>query len=82
MSNITPHVCRHAGTRVLPITEDVAEMFRAIIEDRNAPKVEKSIDTSPDFRPCSDRRPRSQARLCTCTSSRIGPNSRSKISNK
>lgn len=32
------------GTRVLPITEDVAQMFRAIIEDRNAPKVEKAID--------------------------------------
>ena len=30
-----------AGTRVLPITEDVAQMFQAIIEDRNAPK---SID--------------------------------------
>ena len=29
---------------MLPITEDVAEMFRAIIEDRNAHKVEKSID--------------------------------------
>ena len=26
-----------AGTRVLPITEDVAQMFQAIIEDRNAP---------------------------------------------
>ena len=25
-----------AGTRVLPITEDVAQMFQAIIEDRNA----------------------------------------------
>ena len=33
-----------AGTRKLPITEDVAQMFQAIIEDRNAPKVEKSID--------------------------------------
>ena len=33
-----------AGTRVLPIIEDVAQMFQAIIEDRNAPKVEKSID--------------------------------------
>ena len=33
-----------AGTRVLPITEDVAQMFQAIIEDRNVPKVEKSID--------------------------------------
>ena len=38
-----------AGTRVLPITEDVAEMFRAIIEDRNAPKVEKSIDGYSGF---------------------------------
>jgi integrase len=33
-----------AGTRVLPITDDVAQMFQAIIEDRNAPKVEKTID--------------------------------------
>lgn len=32
------------GTKVLPITEDVAEIFRAIIEGRNIPKVEKSID--------------------------------------
>ena len=32
-----------AGTRVLPITEDVAQMFQAIIEDRNAPKVEKTM---------------------------------------
>ena len=29
--------------------EDVAEMFRAIIEDRNAPKVEKSIDGYSGF---------------------------------
>ena len=28
----------------MPITEDVAQMFQAIIEDRNATKVEKSID--------------------------------------
>ena len=34
---------------MLPITEDVAEMFRAIIEDRNAPKVEKSIDGYSGF---------------------------------
>lgn len=33
-----------AGTRVLPITEDMAQMLQAIIEDRNAPKVEKYID--------------------------------------
>ena len=32
------------GTRVLTITEDVAQMFQAIIEDRYATKVEKSID--------------------------------------
>ena len=33
-----------AGTRTLPITEDVAQMFQAIIEDRVPPKVEKVID--------------------------------------
>ena len=33
-----------AGTRVLPITEDVAQMLQTIIEDRNAPKVKKAID--------------------------------------
>ena len=39
----------NAGTRVLPITEDVAQLFQAIIEDRNAPKVEKSIDGYSGF---------------------------------
>ena len=38
-----------AGTRVLPITEDVAQMFQAIIEDRNASKVEKAIDGYSGF---------------------------------
>ena len=38
-----------AGTKVLPITEDVVQMFQAIIEDRNAPKVEKSIDGYSGF---------------------------------
>lgn len=38
-----------AGTRVLPITEDVAQMFQAIIEDRNVPKVEKAIDGYSEF---------------------------------
>ena len=38
-----------AGTRVLPIIEDVAQMFQAIIEDRNSPKVEKSIDGYSGF---------------------------------
>ena len=43
-----------AGTRVVPITEDVAQMFQAIIEDRNAPKVEKSIDGYSGFLFCDD----------------------------
>lgn len=38
-----------AGTRVLPITEDVTQMFQPIIEDRNAPKVEKTIDGYSGF---------------------------------
>lgn len=33
-----------AGKRKIPITEDVAQMFQAIIEDREPPKVEKAID--------------------------------------
>ena len=38
-----------AGRRVIPITEDVAECFRAIIEDRPAPKREKMIDGYTGF---------------------------------
>ena len=38
-----------ARTRVVSITEDVAQMFQAIIEDRNAPKVEKTIDGYSGF---------------------------------
>ena len=38
-----------AGTRKLPITEDVAQMFQAIIEDRKSPKVEKAIDGYSGF---------------------------------
>ena len=38
-----------AGTRKLPITEDVAQMFQAIIEDRVPPKVEKAIDGYSGF---------------------------------
>lgn len=30
-----------AGKRKIPITEDVAQMFQAIIEDREAPKLER-----------------------------------------
>lgn len=33
-----------AGKRKIPITDDVTEMFRAIIEDRKAPKNEKLIE--------------------------------------
>ena len=33
----------NAGTRVLPITDEVAEMFRAIVEDRPKYKVEKVV---------------------------------------
>ena len=38
-----------AGTRVLPITEDVAKCFQAIIEDREKPKVEKVVDGYTGF---------------------------------
>ena len=39
----------NAGTRKLPITDDVADMFRAIIEDCPSPKVEKMIDGYSGF---------------------------------
>ncbi|MBR1669148.1 MAG: site-specific integrase [Butyrivibrio sp.] len=39
----------NAGTRVLPITDEVADMFRAIIEDRPTPKVEKMVDGYSGF---------------------------------
>lgn len=38
-----------AGTRKIPITEDVAQMFQAIIEDRESPKMEKVIDGYTGF---------------------------------
>lgn len=38
-----------AGTRKLPITEEVADMFSAIIEDRDQPKLEKVIDGHSGF---------------------------------
>ena len=31
-----------AGTRKIPITQDVADMFRAIIEDREPPETGKA----------------------------------------
>lgn len=39
--------CRNKS--IAPITDDVAQMFQVIIENRNAPKVEKSIDGYSGF---------------------------------
>ena len=39
----------NAGTRKLPMTEDVAQCFRGIIEDREPPKVERVIDGYSGF---------------------------------
>ena len=38
-----------AGTRKLPLTEDVEKCFQAIIEDREKPKVEKVVDGYTGF---------------------------------
>ena len=38
-----------AGTRKIPVTEDVAKCFQAIIEDREKPKVEKVVDGYTGF---------------------------------
>lgn len=38
-----------AGTRKLPITENVAKCFQAILEDREKPKVEKVVDGYTGF---------------------------------
>ncbi len=43
MERIIEPTKTRAGTRKLPITEDVAMMFRAIIEDRPKPKIEKMV---------------------------------------
>ena len=42
----------NAGTRKLPMTEDVAQCFRAIIEDREPPRFEKLIDGYSGFLFC------------------------------
>ena len=39
----------NAGTRKLPMTEDVAQCFRGIIEDREPPRFEKVIDGYSGF---------------------------------
>lgn len=38
-----------AGTRKIPVTEDVTKCFQAIIEDREKPKVEKVVDGYTGF---------------------------------
>ena len=39
----------HAGTRKLPMTADVEQCFRSIIEDRPTPRIEKMIDGHSGF---------------------------------
>ncbi len=39
----------HAGTRKLPMTADVEQCFRAIIEDRPTPKFERMVDGRSGF---------------------------------
>ena len=39
----------NAGTRVLPMNDDVAKCFQTIIEEREAPKVEKMVDGYSGF---------------------------------
>ncbi|MCM1238897.1 MAG: site-specific integrase, partial [Lachnospiraceae bacterium] len=39
----------NAGTRKLPMTDDVAQCFRAIIEDREAPEYERVVDGYAGF---------------------------------
>ncbi|MCI9083836.1 MAG: site-specific integrase [Lachnospiraceae bacterium] len=39
----------NAGTRKIPMTEDVAECFRGIIEDREPPRFEKVVDGYTGF---------------------------------
>ena len=39
----------HAGTRKLPMTTDVEQCFRAIIEDRPTPRIERMVDGRSGF---------------------------------
>ena len=49
MEYIIEETKTEAGKRVIPITDEVADMFRAIIEDRVPPKHEKIIDGYAGF---------------------------------
>ena len=39
----------NAGTRKLPMSDDVCDCFRTIIEEREAPKIEKMVDSYSGF---------------------------------
>lgn len=49
MRYIIQPIKTNAGTRRLPITDEVAECFQAILEDREKPAVERIIDGYSDF---------------------------------
>lgn len=49
MRYIVAETKTNAGKRKIPITDDVAAMFQAVIEDREAPAVEKIIDGYSGF---------------------------------
>lgn len=49
MQYIIEETKTEAGKRKIPITEDVAQMFQSIIEDREPPKLEEVIDGYTGF---------------------------------
>ena len=49
MDYVVEETKTEAGKRKIPITEDVVNMFKAILEDRVPPKVEKVIDGYTGF---------------------------------
>ena len=49
MSLVIQETKTHAGTRKLPMTEDVEQCFRAIIEGRPTPRYERMIDGHSGF---------------------------------
>ena len=49
MKYIIEHTKTNAGTRKIPMTDDVAIQFQAIIEDRGRPKCERIVDGRTGF---------------------------------
>ena len=47
--NIIASTKTEAGTRIIPMTDDVYECFRRIVENRQAPKVEPMVDGKVGF---------------------------------